>query len=729
MSFCLIKSETQKLKKALKDGELNPVTLSQMSSEQRVNELSKYIDKNNAKEVVAQFESKLLLKNQKAGMISWAKKILGITPKVRQDLLTRIGRLENVLSVTEEKAFLNELANRRLGLEVTQEEANTIADLYKRVEDTKSKAKEDGTFPSETDRLAYGLAQVELQDYINDLKVQARSISLREKPLQKVGRIIGEAPGTLKSILASLDNSFFGRQGIKVLMNPRTSKVWFKNFLKSWGDIATELRGRDAIKAIKADIYSRPNALNGKYQAGGYGLNVMNEEAFPSSFPEKIPVFKRLYKASESAYNGAALRMRADLADRIITLAEKNGVNTLDKDQAKALGNLVSSFTGRGSLGKWEVGAKDINNIFFSIKFLKSNLDTLTAGWTDSKIRQNKFARKEAAKNLLGIVATTAFILTMVRLLDPDSVDEDPRSSNFGKVKIFGLWTDITGGMGAIVRTAMRVTPVYRDGEWGFWYKNSAGEYKRLNSGEYGSTTALDMVEGFFEGKLSPIAGVLRDIWAGKTYSGDKVTVPNVIKNITIPLPAQNFYQMLKNPNASSVVGSMILDGLGFSVSTVMPPNSKTQIIPEGEKISNDDFIKTALLYAQAMGTDPETAFNRIFTGQKIRKVSGDAIIVERMSVDESQEVKKKAGADNPEMRLDHQIPLTLGGDNSLDNLKVVTKSEWSSYTKVETALGRALEKKKISKKDAQSLIKEFKSIQDTNKRKEFGDEIIVKYK
>src|SRR3990167_11156069 len=116
--------------------------------------------------------------------------------------------------------------------------------------------------------------------------------------------------GTTKSTAASLDNSFVGRQGIKILYTHPT--IWTRAFLKTWSDIGKELLGKDSIQAIKADIVSRPNALNGKYEAGKYDLGIKAEEAFPTSLPSKIPILGRLYRASEAAYNGAALRMRAD---------------------------------------------------------------------------------------------------------------------------------------------------------------------------------------------------------------------------------------------------------------------------------------------------------------------------------------------------------------------------------------------------------------------------------
>ncbi len=88
MAWCLIKSQVEKFRQALKSGELNPGKLQEMTSEERRGYLAKFVGPENAMEVNALFESKLLLQNQKAGMISWAKKISGITPKTKMDLLS-----------------------------------------------------------------------------------------------------------------------------------------------------------------------------------------------------------------------------------------------------------------------------------------------------------------------------------------------------------------------------------------------------------------------------------------------------------------------------------------------------------------------------------------------------------------------------------------------------------------------------------------------------------------
>jgi hypothetical protein len=128
-----------------------------------------------------------------------------------------------------------------------------------------------------------------------------------------------------------------------------------------------------------------------------------------------------------------------------------------------------------------------------------------------------------------------------------------------------------------------------------------------------------------------------------------------------------------------------------------------------GEGVSENSVIKSVITYAEAIGTNPVTAFNRIFTGQKIRRVDNGAIIVERMPLEKSEKVKSDRGA-TENMRLDHTIPLQLGGSNSKNNLKLVDTSVWSSYTPVENYLGKKLRDNKVSKKEAQNLILRFKN-------------------
>lgn len=611
-NFCLPKISTDKFLKALADGTITPEKMADMSSAERREVFTKLVGEDQAKDVNALLESKLLLKDQQTGLINWAERVSGLSEETRRDIISRIERMTNVLQPGEEEQFLADLAAKRLGTEVTREEAANVTKGVKAVQDAKSKwdskkaeadlakdpTNKNAGWTNEDDRLKYGLQLEGFQKYIQDLKLKNKEGGFLHT-LKHPGEWYSAVAGTTKSILSSFDNSYFGRQGIKTLYtNPG---IWGNAFLKSWGDIGKEVFGKgnlshgiDATQTIKADIFSRPNALNGKYKAMGVDLGLDSEEAFPSTLQEKIPVLGRLFRASEAAYNGAALRMRADLADKLINQAEKFGVNMKDKKEAAPVGDLINSLTGRGKVALPDSGplsAKNVNNTFFSIKYLKSNFDVLLNGLRSpaemaldkitgkTRTPSEIFVRRKAATNLLKITAATAGILYTANKLWPGSVNFDPRSTNFGKIKIDNHTIDITGGLGSIATLAARITPTEHNGKWGLWSQNQKGIWSQLNDPKYGAQDGLDVINSFFEGKLSPIAGAARDVLTGQDYNGDKIGInTNSAKieaeNLLTPLPIGDYTQ-LQEPNKGTAFGLMLLDEVGLSPTTITTPKKK----------------------------------------------------------------------------------------------------------------------------------------------------------
>ncbi len=126
---CILPEYADKFLDGLRNGEINPESLVSMTSEQRRDFLSKYVGKENAKFVNTEFEGKLLLKNQKEGMINWAKKTAGLKPSIKKDILDKINKLDRALNTEEETMFLSDIVEKRLGVDITAEEAKTIIDL------------------------------------------------------------------------------------------------------------------------------------------------------------------------------------------------------------------------------------------------------------------------------------------------------------------------------------------------------------------------------------------------------------------------------------------------------------------------------------------------------------------------------------------------------------------------------------------------------------------------
>lgn len=544
--FCLLPQYVERLRARLESGELDPVKLAEMSSEERHALFAETVGDANAAHLNAAFESKLLLQNQKKGLETWAKSLTDVKPDVRRDLLARIERMDNrVLSPRELNSFLADLARQKLGFGVTMEEAGKIAALAKATSEARAAMVTGG------DRMAYGRAKVAFANYVSDLKNGVRRPITAET-------IVKEGAGLSKSLLASLDNSALFRQGWKNLFAHPAE--WGKNALQSFRDIAQQFGGHEVMDAVRADIFSRPNALNGRYQKAGLAIGSL-EEQFPSSLPEKIPGFGRAFKASEAAFNGFQLRMRADVFDKYMQIAARSGVDLNDPVQLKSIGRLVNELTSRGDIGK---SGELANLAFFSLRKLKADVEFLTAHQLDQGV--TPFVRKQAAVNLVKVASGTAAVLAIANAVRPGSVEWDPRSADFGKIKIGDTRFDVTGGMGSILVLAARLAT----------QSEKVGPVvKPINSGKFGGTTGQDLVVNFFANKLSPAAGVVRDLLRGERFGGKPLTAQGVAGDLLTPLPINNAIELYQAPNGANPLLGILADALGIGVNTYAPRPKK----------------------------------------------------------------------------------------------------------------------------------------------------------
>lgn len=144
-----------------------------------------------------------------------------------------------------------------------------------------------------------------------------------------------------------------------------------------------------------------------------------------------------------------------------------------------------------------------------------------------------------------------------------------------------------------------------------------------------------------------------------------------------------------------------------------------------GTTTSSRSLIQTVVTYAQALGTDPITAFSRIFTGQTIRRVDNPgflnpdaAVVVDRMSEASSESIRQAdattAGIDKDQlagMQLDHIIPLEAGGTNEEGNLDLVTTEQNQVLNALaETPIAKALQEGKISRANVREYLIRYKA-------------------
>lgn len=305
---------------------------------------------------------------------------------------------------------------------------------------------------------------------------------------------------------------------------------------------------------VKADIYARENFDLYKKAKLAVGIT---EEAFPTTLPEKLPVIGRAYKASEAAFTGFQFKNRADLFDKYIEIAKKSGVDITDMKELSSIGQMVNSLTGRGSLGAMEPVANAVNNLFFSPRFVKSQIDILTQPITGGE--GSAFVKKQAAINLVKVVSGTAAVLVLADSIAPGSVQWDPRSTDFGQIRVGNTRFDVSGGARSIITLAARLAT---------GSTVSGNHVVELNTGKFGAPTSLDQVVNFFTNKASPATGVLVSFLKGRNFEGEKPTIAGEALNLVKPLMVSNYEELKNNPNSANILVSLLADALGIGTNT-----------------------------------------------------------------------------------------------------------------------------------------------------------------
>jgi hypothetical protein len=608
--------QEQAFKQKLKDGTIDPIKLASMTSAERRAEFGKFLNDKNATSTNVAFERKLLLKNQQRGLLTWAESQSGLRPAAKRDLVSRVQRMTTILEPGDQDAFLQDLADQRLGVSVSPVEAKRISELSNAVKETEQNYTEEN-------RLEYGTALVQFHQYVNGLEDNAGKTtfaSLKQdikSPTALVTKGVKAVADLMRSAKSSMDNSAIFRQGWKTMFTD--NKIWRKNAVNSFPQIVNSIKGVDIQAAVDADILSRPNGKNGKYKKAKLATSNI-EEAFPSDVLEKLPGIGRLYTASQDVYTAFLHRQRADIFDKLLEKAESRGVDIEDKAELVAIGKMVNSLTGRGDLGVFEPGADIFNSAFFSPRLAASHVDVLLLqplgrGSKDT----SRFAQKQAATNLVKIIGGTAAILAIASAFgDDDTVEWDPRSADFGQIKIGDTRFDVTGGMRSIVTLASRLVTQQTK-------STSTGIVSDLNTGDFGSRTNKDVLFQWFENKASPAGGLVLTMLENENFDGSRPTVKSVLADSLLPIGVQNTKELLENPNSANNLLAITADFLGLSTNTYNADkdwsNNPTQSTDQFKEQLGEEKWKEANAKYNA---EVRTGINDLNNSEDYKKLSED---------------------------------------------------------------------------------------------------------
>lgn len=631
--ICLPPKIVDNFKVALVSGKINPERLAKMTSDERHALFSDIVGEGNAKFVNSSFESKMLLKNQQQGYLTWAKNLTGVKPAVKRDLVSRIERMDSrILDPTEEKAFLKDLASTKLGANVSTEEAQKITSLSSKLQKSdnavhESIANKGFGATSKEMRVKAGVDRVALQNYIEELKGATTKKTIGEvlKPTSWIHNIT-TIMGMTKGIVASFTSHAPLKHGFFALFED--PKHWGKNYLTQFSDLAKQVGGKDVMSAIKAEGYSRENSINGIYDKWIPGeLSKINEE-FHTTLPDKIPILgTRLYKGSKTMFDGFNLKMRMDLVDHYVNIVKKMGLDPKDPEVAKAWGKLAIDQTG----GKTTNPDGIMSQFLFSQRLLKSQANNLTLHLFDKTA--TKATRVQSAKTLSKVIAGLAVVMVTADKLHPGSIEFDPRSSNFGKFKVGDTKFDISGGYSSILTLAARAAYAVQGKPA---IKSSTTGALSTVGTKQGQTSWQTLMGNFLQGRASPTGQIIADLANQQTFAGKKPTVKGEAANLVTPIPAQTYVQLKNDPNAANTLAVMIAQQLGLMSNTTgvasntgssLDKSTSKSMLVFKQKVGNKKFETLGQKYDQGYNSwlgRNKSAFSKMSPAEQQAQIKGE---------------------------------------------------------------------------------------------------------
>ncbi len=366
---------------------------------------------------------------------------------------------------------------------------------------------------------------------------------LDKRPLlEKFMSLASDVLNVPRSLMASFDFSAPLRQGVFLVGKPKQWIPAFKGMFKSFVS-------EKAFQASMEEIASRPSyklmrehrlALTKPSSALAKG-----EEVFMSNLAEKIPGIGTVVRASERAYSGFLNKLRADVFDEFVKRGKDLDILD-DKTFLQSSADFVNAATGRGKLpSSLEGSAKALNGVFFSPRLMASRLSLLNPV---SYIKMHPEVRKQALKSLFTFAGTGMTVLTLAELAGAE-VGKDPRSSDFGKIKIGNTRFDIWGGFQQYIKAASQIIS-------GKLISSTTGKEYTLGEG-YKPITRLDIAAKFFESKEAPIASFITSLLRGENAIGDKFDLPVELVNRVTPMLIQDIYDLQKEWGPKGVLMGM----------------------------------------------------------------------------------------------------------------------------------------------------------------------------
>ena len=291
---------------------------------------------------------------------------------------------------------------------------------------------------------------------------------------------------------------------------------------------------------INEEIHTRPNApLYDKAKLDltemGNKLSTM-EEHYMFTVSEKLAKIWGVrhtfafVNAFQRAYTTFLNRLRADAFDALVDTYGDS------PEMTNRIANLINVATGRGSTGLGRYVGPGANAVFFAPRYSISRFQLLLGqpAWGGSMATRrmviNQYARALGGAAVIYALGSAA----------GGSIEKDPRSPDFGKIRFGNTRIDPLAGLAQVTRLMAT--------ELSGWRKTAKGKIEpirdqaRIPTGKpsqkvkFGQQNGADVIWNFARTKLSPQVALPFNFMSGKDPVGKKFNMKDQLLNMVVPI-------------------------------------------------------------------------------------------------------------------------------------------------------------------------------------------------
>ncbi len=306
-------------------------------------------------------------------------------------------------------------------------------------------------------------------------------------------------------------------------------------YADEWGAAFVDMlkAGRSEEYATLIDSLGREGVRGAFYKNIGLEITDLSrfaklsarEEQYLSTFAENIPILGKGVKWSERVHAAFLNQFRMNITDSVVAAWRAEG-RTLSTQDLKSLAEYVNHVSGRGDLdsasrvvtkliGKTGTNVKGFkvptgaSGVFYSPKLFLSKIQV----HTDVLTTESPLVRKLIARDLVKYYYTNTQLLRLAKQGEKPfgwTVETDPTSTEYGKIKAGNSRYDVWGPMNPMMRFVARM---------------ESGVRKDTISDEIRDIERDKLTIRFGRGKLAPALGMAIDIGTKSNFVGEDVDV------------------------------------------------------------------------------------------------------------------------------------------------------------------------------------------------------------